>query len=91
MYTIARRRPNPVRQVTEDVVIIEGRVSRLPREQIVAAYNRLTTYGEFRTNDRRSPEPGYVWSAVPAILVAALPDQIEIIPHGRPSGIRLKQ
>lgn len=92
VYTLKYRRPNPIHKVNDDRVVVEGRKSVIPRSQVEDAYNALWQDGRLEIGAHQwSGGASYLWYLVPALLLEALPDQVEKLPPGSLSGIRVRK
>ena len=92
IYTLKHRRPNFVEEVGDSSIRIKGRRSRIARAQIEQVYDNLCRIGEFRMGLRDwTGKINRLRRVVPAIVLAAVPEQAEMIHDDGPSGIRLKQ
>ena len=90
LYTLKRHSPNHVQDVSDMEVTISQRSSRLRRADIVGAYEVVCMSGELRIRAGWKGGPSYLYSLVPAIVLHAVPEQIEKITDGGLSGIKLK-
>lgn len=100
VYTIDRGNPNRIPRVTDDAVEIENRATSPTRDDIVRVYEALHVRGEITGRDLYGDQPilghpyaNKVGRIIIAILVKAVPDEIEAIHRDkthRLSGIRLK-
>ena len=91
MYTLAQRRPNVIEHVTVQHVIIKDRKSEPTKAEIEDAYSAVWRDGELRLRAGSWNRSSFMLRVVPAILLAALPDELEKIDDDGPSGIRLKR
>ena len=92
IYTLKHRRPNFVEQVSDNRIQIKGRKSKPTRAEVEVVYENLWRTGEFRLQLRDwIGELNHILRVVPAIVLAAIPEQAEIIHDDGLSGIRLKQ
>jgi hypothetical protein len=95
VYTIKRRSPNKILRVTDDRVEIESRATRPSREDILCVYQYLHMAGRVTQEDLYGegsilghPYARKTGRIIMAILAAAVPDEIGVIPaNERLSGI----
>ncbi len=91
VYTLKIRKPNVIKKVTEDRVIIRDRRSTPTREQVETVYNHVWKEGVFRVHEGNWSGPANViLGVVPAIVLAAVPEQIQLIPDQGLAGIERK-
>lgn len=91
VYTVERKRPNKVEEVTDKEIIITDRVSHIARKEVVDAYEHLWRMGELMPG--KGDCGRFIHSVTPAILKAVDPEQVEVVHRGgeeRFSGIRLR-
>ncbi len=91
IFTLVRKKPNFIKEVTGNAVVIDGRRSRPTRSQIVYAYRHLWKHGELRPKEGNWKDPIFIWSIVPAILLAAIPEQFAKVGDLGLSGIHIKK
>jgi hypothetical protein len=89
VYTLKRREPNAIENVTDNTIVIRDRRSRPSRESVEEVYNLVWADGEFRVYEGR--QGVYVYAVVPAIVLAAAPEQLERVDDGGLTGIRLRR
>ena len=91
VYTLKTRQSNYIERVTENSVIIRNRKSQPSRLEIETIYDYAWRHGECRlyAMDWKGP-PSKIYAVVPAIVLAAAPDQLEQIHDGGLTGIRLR-
>lgn len=77
IYTLKRRQPNKILRVTDNAVVIENRKSKPSRKQICELYHLMYEKKEVTTD---SPQE-FTLAVTYAILVKAVPDEIEDIPE----------
>jgi predicted RNase H-like HicB family nuclease len=89
IYTLVKRSPNLIEEVTNSEIKIRGRRSAVPRWQVNRGFEQLTRTGELLVKKRHSPDTWTLF-VVPALLYVALGEdrQLELIPGN--AGIRLK-
>lgn len=83
VWTLARPSRNKIVEVTTQKVVFEGSRTSVPRTDICGAYEELWQEGTLWA-DKGSTAHGhkgdyYLWSVTPAILLSAVPDQVEPI------------
>ena len=92
VYTIERKMPNPIEEVTDSYVRIKGRKSRPTREEIEYAYEWLWEHKSLYV--KKGGFDRFIYQVTPAILLHAVSDQVVVVHRsGNPegySGIRLK-
>ena len=91
VYTLERHSSNHIQDVSDSNVIISARRSRPSRAEIVGAYEVVCMSGELRISAGWKGGTRWMYSVTPAIVLAAVPDQVEIIDDGGLSGIKLKK
>ena len=97
IYTIVQKKPNKVLRVTDSEVIIEGRTTRPSRRFVVRVYRYLCRNGEVTGRDWikicGNEFCGKVGRITLAILVRAIPDQVESFTRDERglSGIKLRK
>lgn len=89
VYTLRRENPNFVSLVTDSKIVIRDRTTFASRRQIEVGYNTLWQQGELRVGSGRwMGSSRSMLYLVPAILLAAVPDQVAKTTDGI-SGVRL--
>ena len=88
VYTLKVRRPNTIEEVTEDRIIIRGRKSTPTRKEVETVYSTVWDAGVFRVHEGNWRGPAsFVYSVTPAIVLAAVPEQVQAIADDVPVGI----
>lgn len=93
IYTIDRQQPYEIKGSTHEMIIIENRDVRPHRGDVYRVYLRLHEDGYVATDNmpKGIVKPGQSLRIILAILVAILPDEIEVFQKGRVKGIRFKE
>lgn len=86
IHTLKRRKPNKISSVTDNTVVIANRKSKPSRAKISSLYKQVHKTNEVVSCDAQL----FTYAVIYAILVEALPGEIEAIP-GKPLGIRLRR
>jgi len=86
VYTCIRRLENRILCVTDNAVEIENRTSKPYRTEIYSLYQQVHEMGEVFAADAKR----WTLAVTYAILIEAVPDEIEAIP-GKRLGIRLRR
>lgn len=90
--TLKVGKANFVESVSEDRISITRRNSQPTRTQVNDVYDNVWEKGEFRLyGGNWRGQSQFIWAVVPAIVLAAVPDQLEKINDDGLSGIRLKK
>ena len=87
VYTLNRQNPNVIERVKENHIIIQDRKSQPTRESLEEVYDRVSADGVFRVREGR--QAIHVYAVVPAIVLAALPEQVRATVGSGPVGIEL--
>ncbi len=85
VYTIKRRIPNRISNVTDNRVVIKDKSTKPSHAQITSLYHQVHKTGEVISRDAWR----FTYAVTYAILVEAVPDEIEAVP-GKDLGIRLR-
>jgi len=86
VYTCVRNRPNKILRVTHNAVEIENRKSKPSRAEIYSLYQQVYEMHEVYADQAWQ----WTYAVTYAILIEAVPDEIETIP-GKCLGIRLRK
>ena len=87
ILTLERGEPNIIAEVSERSVRVYGRRTRVGQAHVFRVYEALLNSGEYRHGDAQR----FTWALAPAIVLMALPDQVEkIVDDGR-AGIRVRR
>ncbi len=89
MCTLKRRKLNKILRVADNAVEIEKRESKPSYEEITSLYHQVHETGEVISGDALRHARQFTYAVTYAILVKAVPDEIEAIP-GKRLGIRLR-
>ena len=94
VYTIDRNQPYEIKGTTGELVVIENRDVRPHRRDVYRVYLRLHEDGYVTSENmpKGIMKPGQSLRIILAILVAILPDEIEVFQEeGRRKGIRFRE